>query len=331
VTLLAFSGYAGSIDPSPSATTMAAEPTPPTVMPDASIYPVSELDQQPVPTYQPRPLYPFEMKQQGLSGQVVVELVLDTKGIVTSAFVISSTQRGFEASAIQAVSHWHFRAGRKDGVAVRTRMHVPIVFTLNQEGVIPATNPSARPSPAPPTPVGPAPVAPAIAMATASSNVPPAAAPAKAIAAVAPAPPAPALPAARAQIVVLARDRDPVVPPVKPGTPPVVAQSTPIPSGPQLFQPLDLDEQPKPTKQPRPVYPFDMKNKGISGRVLIEFIVDSNGMVQNAHALSSTQRTFENSAVFAVSKWQFKPGRKGGVVVNTLKQVPIIFSLNLGG
>ena len=97
------------------------------------IFDPSMLDQQPVATYQPRPLYPYDMKKQGISGQVVVEFILNAEGNVQSAFAVSSTQHEFEASAIQAVSKWRFRPGRRGGRAVNTRMQVPIVFSLNNE------------------------------------------------------------------------------------------------------------------------------------------------------------------------------------------------------
>ncbi len=71
-----------------------------------------------------------------------------------------------------------------------------------------------------------------------------------------------------------------------------------------------------------------MKRNGIAGEVLVEFIVDANGTVRDAHAVRSSQREFEASAVRAVSKWTFRPGQKGGRNVATRMQVPIVFSLN---
>lgn len=97
------------------------------------IFDLSMLDQQPVPTYQPRPNYPYEMKKQGISGQVVVEFLLYPDGTVHGAFAVSSTQHEFEANAIQAVSRWRFRPGRRGGHAVTTRMEVPIVFSLSND------------------------------------------------------------------------------------------------------------------------------------------------------------------------------------------------------
>ncbi len=97
------------------------------------IFDLSMLDQQPVPTYQPQPNYPYEMKKQGISGQVVVEFLLYPDGTVHGAYAVSSTQHEFEANAIQAVSRWRFKPGRRGGRAVITRMQVPIVFTLSND------------------------------------------------------------------------------------------------------------------------------------------------------------------------------------------------------
>ena len=61
---------------------------------------------------------------------------------------------------------------------------------------------------------------------------------------------------------------------------------------------------------------------------IVEFIVDSKGDARNAFAVRSTKREFEQSAVQAVNKWKFRPGRKGGRAVNTRMQIPIVFKLN---
>ena len=96
----------------------------------------------------------------------------------------------------------------------------------------------------------------------------------------------------------------------------------------QVFDINQLDQQPQPTAQARPQYPFEMRRAGISGTVTVDFIVDSSGNVRNAYAASSTQREFEQAAVTAVAKWHFRPGRRGGRNVNVHMQVPIVFSLN---
>lgn len=96
----------------------------------------------------------------------------------------------------------------------------------------------------------------------------------------------------------------------------------------QVFDPSSLDQIPEARYQTPPQYPFEMKRQGVTGEVLVDFIVDSNGAVQNAYAIKSSQREFEQAAVQAVSKWKFRPGKKGGRYVNTHMQVPVVFSLN---
>ena len=97
------------------------------------VFDISKLDQQPVPRFQARPQYPFEMRRAGISGEVLVDFIVDTNGEVRNAFAAHSSQREFEASAVQAVSKWKFRPGRKNGHAVFTHMQVPIVFSLDED------------------------------------------------------------------------------------------------------------------------------------------------------------------------------------------------------
>jgi len=97
------------------------------------IFDISKLDQIPVPVVQGRPQYPFEMRRAGISGQVLVDFIVDTAGNVRNPFAVSSTQREFESSAVQAVAKWRFRAGKKSGHTVNTHMQVPIVFNITNE------------------------------------------------------------------------------------------------------------------------------------------------------------------------------------------------------
>ena len=123
-----------------------------------------------------------------------------------------------------------------------------------------------------------------------------------------------------------------------------------------------LDRAPSPRFQARPQYPAGARQAGIGGRVVVDFVIDTNGDVQNARAIHSTvdaetravklsqfdvvttgdgstreldaaakeqlQREFEAAAVVAVSKWKFKPGTKGGRDVPTHLQVPIVFTVD---
>ncbi len=56
----------------------------------------------------------------------------------------------------------------------------------------------------------------------------------------------------------------------------------------QVYDITKLDQQPRPTFQARPQYPFELRRAGVTGTVVVDFVVDQNGDVQNARALKST-------------------------------------------
>jgi protein TonB len=95
------------------------------------IFDLSQLDQIPVARIQQQPIYPYEMRRAGITGEVNIGFIVDVNGDVRDPYVINSTHREFEAPAVQAVGKWKFRPGRRGGRAVNTRMSVPIVFSFN--------------------------------------------------------------------------------------------------------------------------------------------------------------------------------------------------------
>ncbi len=73
------------------------------------------------------PTYPPEALQQGVSGTVIVELIIDEKGQVASAELVRSIPLLDEA-ALAAVRQWTFEVTRVDGRPVRVRHLVPLTF-----------------------------------------------------------------------------------------------------------------------------------------------------------------------------------------------------------
>ncbi len=95
-----------------------------------------------------------------------------------------------------------------------------------------------------------------------------------------------------------------------------------------LFDIKDLDQIPQARFQPQPQYPYEMKRAGVTGRVDIGFIVDTSGNVRDAYVIKSSSPEFEESALQAIRKWRFSPGKKGGKVVNTKMRQPLSFTLS---
>lgn len=110
-----------------------------------------------------------------------------------------------------------------------------------------------------------------------------------------------------------------------------------IPSGPpssaigkglaNVFDVANLDQRPEPRFQPNPKYPLNLKRAGITGSVVVQFIVDTAGDVRDAVAVRSTHREFETPAVEVIMKSKFRPGKKGNAVVNSRLEQEIEFSL----
>lgn len=95
----------------------------------------------------------------------------------------------------------------------------------------------------------------------------------------------------------------------------------------KIFNLADLDRVPEPVFQPAPAYPQAMKREGVSGVVVVEFIVDTDGRVIDAFAIESLYSGFNDAAVAGVRQWKFRAGIRGGHKVNTRMRVPIHFRL----
>jgi protein TonB len=122
--------------------------------------------------------------------------------------------------------------------------------------------------------------------------------------------------------------------------PPVVQQ--PVVQQPQAAPPA---EAPKPTPPPQPVgetraaqvvtpaapeYPLEAARNRTSGYATVEFTINPDGSVSNAHVIASRpSRVFNSAAIQAVSRSKFKPALKDGQPVSSTLQRRIDF--NLGG
>lgn len=95
-----------------------------------------------------------------------------------------------------------------------------------------------------------------------------------------------------------------------------------------IFGSLALDNTPRTRLQNPPSYPFSLKSSGISGEVVVEFVVDEHGRVLSPRVLRSTHPDFESPTLAAVSKWRFEPGTRNMAPVRFKMVVPVKFNLN---
>jgi periplasmic protein TonB len=95
------------------------------------------------------------------------------------------------------------------------------------------------------------------------------------------------------------------------------------------FKLSEVDEPPRVLRSVQPRYPFEAKQKGITGKVVLKFVVDSNGVAREPQIVSAEPKgIFEESAIEAIAKFKFKPAKKGGKAVDCIVRQPLSFSLN---
>lgn len=87
------------------------------------------VDELPVPVQQVAPQPPARARQKGISGVVVVSLLVGIDGRVQDIDVLESRPAGFfDDAAISAVRQWRYQPARYQGEPVPLRIDVPIRF-----------------------------------------------------------------------------------------------------------------------------------------------------------------------------------------------------------
>jgi protein TonB len=92
----------------------------------------AHADVAPVPTKTPAPRYPSELRQAGVSGLVVIAVVIDEKGDVVASEVKKSSQFEFEAPALKAIAQWKFKPAKLGDNAVKALVSIPIRFNAEE-------------------------------------------------------------------------------------------------------------------------------------------------------------------------------------------------------
>lgn len=104
------------------------------------------------------------------------------------------------------------------------------------------------------------------------------------------------------------------------GTGPVTAET---------YLEAEVDDPVSTVNIPRPRYPPVMQQMGISGRVEVQYVVDTTGRAEPASwkVIRSSNKAFEEPAREAIMKGVFKPARIRGQAVRQLVQQAISFNV----
>lgn len=90
-----------------------------------------------------------------------------------------------------------------------------------------------------------------------------------------------------------------------------------------------VERPPHLVRKVEPRYPLSARQRQVSGKVLVRFLVDPKGHVSEVSVVEAhPEGWFEQSAIQAVSRWEFTPGVLHGRAVSVWMLLPITFTLN---
>ena len=90
-----------------------------------------------------------------------------------------------------------------------------------------------------------------------------------------------------------------------------------------VYRPGNGVTLPQVIRQVDPEYTDEARKARISGTVLVEVTVTTEGTVEDVQVIRSLEKTLDRQAVDAAKKWRFKPGTKDR------KPVPVRVSLEM--
>jgi protein TonB len=103
-------------------------PGPPRI-PDDKVFQPTEVDKLPVEVFSPKPRYPDFEREAGVTGSVVMKVLVDEDGVVRSVETVSGT-RHFADAAKEALNRWRFKPALVNGKPVRVWVQIPVNFVL---------------------------------------------------------------------------------------------------------------------------------------------------------------------------------------------------------
>lgn len=96
-----------------------------------------------------------------------------------------------------------------------------------------------------------------------------------------------------------------------------------------IFEVSELDQPPRPLTRLSPMYPPGPRMRRTEGFVRLEFVVKTNGTVEDVEVVEAVPPgAFERAATRAVLKWRFEPGQRDGRAVRTRVTQKVTFQLD---
>jgi periplasmic protein TonB len=76
-------------------------------------------------------VYPESAKEEGVQGKVIVKLIVDEKGNVSSTEVVQSVNKELDNAAVDAIKKTKFTPAMKDSKPVKCEIAIPVMFKLS--------------------------------------------------------------------------------------------------------------------------------------------------------------------------------------------------------
>jgi protein TonB len=93
------------------------------------------------------------------------------------------------------------------------------------------------------------------------------------------------------------------------------------------FRPGSGIEPPRLLREVKAQYSEDARVKGITGGVVLEIVIRSDGSVGDVKVLRGLGFGLDERAIGAVRNWKFTPARRLGTPVDVIVEVEVEFSL----
>jgi protein TonB len=101
---------------------------------DPTYYPARQLDVHPRTLGAIVPSYPARAADAGISGNLILLLLIDEAGVVRDASVAEANPEGwFEESALEAFRNARFAPAQRKGRAVKSRVLIRVTYELNAQ------------------------------------------------------------------------------------------------------------------------------------------------------------------------------------------------------
>jgi TonB family protein len=94
-----------------------------------------ELDKPLASIRQEKPIYPYALQSDGISGKAEIEFIVDREGKACLPRIVSSTHDDFGWAAATAVERWRYQPPTKGGQKVDARTSVVVTFDLAKNTV----------------------------------------------------------------------------------------------------------------------------------------------------------------------------------------------------